>query len=244
MFNIVMCEMKKFKRIWILLISGVFVLIQVSSAPINMATIKGADDLFTWVNMMVFSCGFLAAINILTAYVFLEEYKNNTMVTMITYKYGRWKIFLGKIFTIILISLLLYIIEFTMVILMSFISFKSTLTLAVITKHLILTAKAFIFQLLMITVTACIALASKDFVAPIMYVGIQLIASFVFLSYPPVRAYIPFPLPVVSNLMLIRDNYNIIRDISIMPSAVIIAVIMFIGGLIYGCWYINRMDVS
>lgn len=244
MFNIVMCEMKKFKRIWILLTIGVFVLIQVSSAPVNMSTMKSADDLFTWVNMMTFSCGFLTAINILTAYVFLEEYKNNTMVTIITYKYERWKIFLGKIFAIILISVLLYIVEFTMLTLISFISFKSTLTLAVITKHLILTAKAFIFQMLMITVTACIALVSKDFIAPIMYIGIQLIASFVFLSYPAVRAYIPFPLPVVSNLMLIRDSYRIIRDISIMPSAVIIAVVMFVGGLVYGCWYINRMDVS
>lgn len=244
MFNIVICEMKKFKRIWILLIIGVFVLIQVSSAPVNMSTMKSADDLFTWVNMMVFSCGFLTAINILTAYVFIVEHKNNTMVTMITYKYERWKIFLGKIFSIILISVLLYIVEFTMLTLISFISFKSTLTLAVITKHLILTAKAFIFQMLMITVTACVALVSKDFIAPIMYIGIQLIASFVFLSYPAVRAYIPFPLPVVSNLMLIRDSYRIIRDISIMPSAVIIAVVMFVGGLVYGCWYINRMDVS
>lgn len=29
-----------------------------------------------------------------------------------------------------------------------------------------------------------------------------------------------------------------------MPSQVIIAAVMFIGGIAYGCWYINKMEVE
>lgn len=244
MLNIVICELKKFKRIWIPLIIGVFILIRVSSAPLNGSAVKNADDLFTWVNMTVFSYGFLAAINMLTAYMFVWEFKNNTMLSMVIYKHERWKIFIGKIITIMLISLLLYIVEFAMLTLMNFISYRDTLTSAVIIKHLILTLKSFIFQMLMITVTACVALVSKNIIAPVIYIGIQLVASFMFLCYSMVRAFMPFSLPVVSNLMLISDEYRIIKDISIMPSQVIIAVVMFIGGIVYGCWYMNRMEIQ
>lgn len=73
---------------------------------------------------------------------------------------------------------------------------------------------------------------------------LKLVASFVFLIYKPIRAYIPFPLPVISNLMLVKDTYKFIDDISIMSSAVIIAVVMFIGGFVGGCLYINKMEVS
>lgn len=244
MFNIVICEMKKLKRIWIFLIIGVFVLIKGSAIPLNLDTIKSADEYYTWVNMGVFSYGFLGAINILTAYLIIMEFNNNTFVNMVTYKCERWKIFLAKIITVMIISLLLYILEFAMLSLLTFISFKETLTLGVLTKHFYITLKAFIFQMLMITVTACLALVSQNIIVPIMYIAMQLIASFLFLFYSQVRAFIPFPLPVVSNLMLIKDNYRFLKDISIMPSNVIIAVMMFILGIIYGCWYISRMEVE
>ncbi|MCY6370609.1 ABC transporter permease [Clostridium ganghwense] len=244
MLNIVICELKKFKRIWIPLIVGVFLLIQISSVPINTAVMKDADGLFTWVNLAVFSYGFLAAVNMIIAYMFIWEFKNNTMLSMMIYKHARWKIFIGKIITVILISLLLYIVEFAMLTLMSYISFRNTLTSAVMIKHLILTLKAFFFQMLMITVTASLALVSKKIIVPVIYIGVQLIASFIFLSEPMVRAFIPFPLPVISNLMLISGNYRIIKDISILPSQVIIAVAMFTFGIVYGCWYMNRMEVQ
>ncbi|ENK0837724.1 ABC transporter permease [Clostridium botulinum] len=244
MLNIVICELKKFKRIWIPLIIGVFLVIQFSSVTLNTAGMKNADDLFTMVNLTVFSYGFLAAINMLIAYMFMWEFNNNTMLLMLTYKHKRWKVFVAKIISAILISLLLYIIEFLMLTLMNYISFRDTLTTAVMIKHLMITLKAFFFQMLMITVTASLAIVSKKIIVPIIYIGIQLVASFIFLSEPAVRAFIPFPLPVISNLMLISGNYKIIKDISIMPSQVIIALVMFIGGIIYGCWYINRMEVE
>ncbi|MCY6958539.1 ABC transporter permease [Clostridium brassicae] len=244
MLNIVMCELKKFKRIWIPLIVGVFIVIQISLVPISPAAMKNADGLFTWVNLAVFSYGFLAATNIFTAYMFMWEFKNNTMLSMMIYKHERWKIYIGKIIAIILISLLLYIVEFGMLTLDSYIFFRDTLSSAVMIKHLIITLKAFFFQMLMITVTACITLVSKKIIAPVIYIGIQLVASFIFLSEPMVRAFIPFPLPVVSNLMLISGNYKIIKDISIMPSQVMIAIAMFIVGIVYGCWYINKMEVE
>ncbi|EPY2276695.1 ABC transporter permease [Clostridium sporogenes] len=244
MLDIIICELKKFKRIWISLIIGVFIVIQFSSLPLNPEIIKNADNLFTWVNLAVFSYGFLAAINMLIAYMFMWEFNNNTMLCMLTYKHKRWEMFVGKIISAILISLLLYIVEFLMLTVMSYISFKDTLTATVIIKHLIITLKAFFFQMLMITVTASLTIVSKKIIVPIIYIGIQLVASFIFLSEPAVRAFIPFPLPVISNLMLISGNYKIIKDISIMPSQVIIALVMFIGGIIYGCWYINRMEVE
>lgn len=244
MLNIVICELKKFKRIWIPLIIGVFLVIQFSSVTLNTAVMKNADDLFTWVNLTVFSYGFLAAINMLIAYMFMWEFNNNTMLLMLTYKHKRCKVFVAKIISAILISLLLYIIEFLMLTLMNYISFRDTLTTPVMIKHLMITLKAFFFQMLMITVTASLAIVSKKIIVPIIYIGIQLVASFIFLSEPAVRAFIPFPLPVISNLMLIRNHHKIIKDISIMPSQVIIAVIMFIGGIVYGCWYINRMEVE
>ncbi|KYH32069.1 ABC-2 family transporter protein [Clostridium tepidiprofundi DSM 19306] len=225
MLNIVICELKKLKRIWIPLIIGVFILIKISSAPLNVTAIKNADELITWVNMTVFSYGFLAAINILTAYIFVLEFKNNTISSMMIYKHERWKIFIGKIIIIMLISLVLYIIEFGMLISISYISFRNTLTLVVIIKHLILTLKAFFFQMLMITVTACVALVSKNIISTVIYIGIQLVASFMFLFFSTIRAFIPFPLPVVSNLMLISDTYKIIKNISIMPSQIIIAIV-------------------
>ncbi|MBA4509321.1 ABC transporter permease [Clostridium sporogenes] len=244
MLNIVICELKKFKRIWIPLIIGVFLVIQFSSVTLNTAVMKNADDLFTWVNLTVFSYGFLAAINMLIAYMFMWEFNNNTMLLMLTYKHKRWKVFVAKIISAILISLLLYIIEFLMLTLMNYISFRDTLTTAVMIKHLMITLKAFFFQMLMITVTASVAIVSKKIIVPVIYIGIQLVASFIFLSELPIRAFIPFPLPVIPNLMLIRNHYKIIKDISIMPSQVIIATVMFVGGIAYGCWYINKMEVE
>lgn len=58
MLNIVICELKKFKRIWIPLIIGVFIVIQFSSVTLNTSVMKNADDLFTWINLTVFSYGF------------------------------------------------------------------------------------------------------------------------------------------------------------------------------------------
>lgn len=40
MLNIVICELKKFKRIWIPLIIGVFIVIQFSSVTLNTAVMK------------------------------------------------------------------------------------------------------------------------------------------------------------------------------------------------------------
>lgn len=244
MLNIVVCELKKFKGIWIPLIIGVFIVVQISSVPLNPSVMKNADDVFTWVNLAVFSYGFLAAINLLIAYMFIWEFNNNTMLSMLTYKHKRWKIFIGKIISVMVISLLLYIIEFLMLTSISYITFRDTLTVSIIIKHLMITLKAYFFQMLMITVTASLAIVSKKIIVPIMYIAIQLVASFIFLSEPAVRTFIPFPLPVISNLMLISDNYKIIKNISIMPSQVMIAIAMFIGGIVYGCWYINKMEVQ
>ncbi|MGO5064624.1 hypothetical protein FDF31_16220 [Clostridium sporogenes] len=242
MLNIIICELKKFKRIWIPLIIGVFIVIQFAS--FSSSLIKTADDLFTWTNLSVFSYGFLLAINILVAYMFIWEFNNNTVSLMLTYKHERWKMFLGKIISAILVSLILYIVEFIMLTLMTYISFRETLTWSVMMKHLIITLESFLFQMLMITVTASVAIVSKKIIVPVIYIGIQLVASYIYLGEPPLRAFIPFSLPVVPNLMLIRNYHKIVRDISIMPSQVIIAVIMFIGGITYGCWYINRMEVE
>ncbi|WP_102400342.1 hypothetical protein [Haloimpatiens massiliensis] len=244
MLNIVVCELKKFKGIWIPLIIGVFIVVQISSVPLNPSVMKNADDVFTWVNLAVFSYGFLAAINLLIAYMFIWEFNNNTMLSMLTYKHKRWKIFIGKIISVMVIFLLLYIIEFLMLTSISYITFRDTLTVSIIIKHLMITLKAYFFQMLMITVTASLAIVSKKIIVPIMYIAIQLVASFIFLSEPAVRTFIPFPLPVISNLMLISDNYKIIKNISIMPSQVMIAIAMFIGGIVYGCWYINKMEVQ
>ncbi|EJO5347246.1 ABC transporter permease [Clostridium botulinum] len=244
MLNIVICELKKFKRIWISLIIGVFFVIQISTLPLSSSVMKNADKLFTWVNLTVFSYGFLIAINLLVAYIFIWEFNNNTMACMVTYKHKRWKIFIGKIISVIVISLLLYIVEFLMLTLMSYISFKDTITTEVLIKHLILTLKACFFQMLMITVIASVAIVSKKIVVTVIYTGIQLVASFIFLSDPTVRAFIPFPLPVISNLMLISSEHKILKNISIMPSQIIIALVMFIVGIGYGCWYINRMEIQ
>ncbi|WP_434305735.1 ABC transporter permease [Clostridium botulinum] len=242
MLDIIICELKKFKRIWIPLIIGVFIVIQFSS--VSSSLIKNADDLFTWTNLSVFSYGFLLAINILVAYIFIWEFNNNTVSLMLTYKHKRWKMFLGKIISVILISLVLYIVEFIMVTLMAYTSFKDTLTWSVMMKHLIITLESFSFQMLMITVTACVAIVSKKIVVPVIYAGIQLVASYIYLAEPPIRAFIAFTLPAVPNLMLIRNYHKIVRDISIMPSQVIIALVMFVGGIAYGCWYINKMEVD
>ncbi|WP_425447892.1 ABC transporter permease [Dethiothermospora halolimnae] len=244
MYNIIICELKKFKRIWILLTLGVFALMYITNIPLNKSSIVNVDDLFTWLNMTMFSYGFLIAINILTAYVFVSEFKNNTMETLIMYRYNRWKIFVGKIIAIVLVAFLLYIVEFIIIIVIGTISFKDTLTTTIIIKHLTLTIKAFAFQMLMITVTGSIALVSRNIVAPSIYIFAQLITSIVFLVNPKVRSFIPFPLPVVSNLMLIENNYSIIKGITILPSTVIIAIVMFIGGLIYGCWHMEKMEVD
>lgn len=104
----------------------------------------------------------LAAINMLIAYMFIWEFNNNTMLSMLTYKHKRWKVFVSKIISAILISLLLYIVEFLMLTLMNYISFRDTLTRAVMIKHLVVTLKSFFFQMLMITVTASLAIVSKD----------------------------------------------------------------------------------
>lgn len=244
MLNIMICELKKFKRMWIPLIIGVFILLRISTTPINSQVIKDTDALFTWVNLAMFSYGFLIAINLLIAYVFILEFKNNTMLTMMMYKHERWKVFVGKFITITIISLIVYLLEFGILMVIGCISFKSSLTQEVLMKHLILTLKAFLFQMLMGTITACIALASKKITTPVIYIAVQLIASFIFLSEPNVRGFIPFPLPVISNLMLIKGNYSIIKNVSIMPSQVIIAIIMFVGGIIYGCWYTNRIELE
>ncbi|WP_373897423.1 ABC transporter permease [Haloimpatiens sp. FM7315] len=244
MFNIVTCEMKKFKRLWLWLIIGVFVVIKVSTLTLNTSVVKSVDDLFTWVNMTVFSYGFLMAINILTAYVFVLEYKNNTMLVMASYKSERFKIFLGKIIAVILISFVLYMIEFLILAGYGLMFYKSTVTSAVLMKHFLITLKSFVFQMLMISVTASISLVSRNIIAPIMYIGVQLALSFTFFVYPASRAFIPFALPVTSNLMLVRNTYKIIRDVSIMPSSVIIAVVLFASGLIFGCFYINKMEIN
>lgn len=242
MLNIIICELKKFKRIWIPSIIGVFIVIQFAS--FSSSLIKTADDLFTWTNLSVFSYGFLLAINILIAYMFIWEFNNNTVSLMLTYKHERWKMFLGKIISAILVSLILYIVEFIMLTLITYISFRETLTWSVMMKHLIITLKSFSFQMLMITVTASVAIVSKKIIVPVIYIGIQLVASYIYLGEPSFRAFIPFSLPVVPNLMLIRNYHKIVRDISIMPSQVTIAIIMFIGGIAYGCWYINKMEVD
>ncbi|GAA0180033.1 ABC transporter permease [Clostridium sediminicola] len=244
MFDIVICELKKFKGQWIFLIIGAFLLVNGSSSSLNSDTIINADQLYTWINLGVFSYGFLATVNIMTAIMFIQEFKDNTMSSMVIYRHERWKIFVGKIMAIILVSLILYILEFIMLTIFSYLSFKDTLTSAVIIKHLVLTAKAFFFQMLMITVTASIALVSKKIIVPLMYIGGQLVISLMYLFNPMLRKVIPFPLPVVSNLMIIKDDYVFLKDISIIPSAVIIAIIMFIGGLLYGCWYIEKMEIQ
>ena len=244
LFTIVICEFKKFKRMWLPLIIGVFLLIQLCSSPINTEVIKTADDVFTMINLCLFSYGFLIAINLLTAYVFIREFNSNTMGTMAIYKHQRYKLFIGKIISVILISFLIYFTEFIMLTAICFVTARDTLTLSIIIKHMILTFQAFFFQMLMITVIGCLALVTKKITMSLIYIGAQLITSMLFLFDPSVRKIIPFPLPVVGNLLLIKNNHTFLRDMAIMPSTFIIAVIMFVGGLVYGCWYMNRMDIQ
>ncbi|WP_125153247.1 ABC transporter permease [Clostridium rectalis] len=244
MLNIIICELKKFKRIWISLIVGVFIVIEFSSLTLNSQVIKDADSLFTWVNLTVFSYGFLIVVNLLISYMIILEFNNNTIVSMVTYRHERWKLFLGKIICAIIISLFLYITEFVMLTLMSYIFFKESITVQILIKHFLITLKSFFFQMLMITVTATLAIISKKIIVTIVYIGVQIVASFIFLTEPSVRAIIPFPLPVISNLMLIHNHHKIIKDISILPSQVILAFIIFVLGILYGCFYINKMEVE
>ncbi len=243
MGTIVLCELKKIKIKWwhFLLIS--FALFQVGGMFLAVS-FDSADKLFTWIQMGLFSYAYLAATNIIAAVVILNEFTNKTASTTFTYNQRRWKIYLGKIITIFIISLIIYAIIFCFMLVISLISFRSTVTLEVVLKHLILTLKAYGYQMLMVTGTASIALLFKNYVAPIIYIGLQLFLSYLYLSFFGMRAYVPFSLPVVNNLMLIQNDYRILKGLCVQPSQVMIAVILFISGIVFGCVYINRMEVE
>ncbi|WBW97798.1 ABC transporter permease [Oceanirhabdus sp. W0125-5] len=243
MGTIVLCELKKVKPKWWQLLLISFVLYQVGGMFLGIS-LDSADKLFTWVQLGLFSYTYLAATNILAAVVILNEFTNKAATTTFTYKQERWKIYIGKIITIFIISLMIYAIIFCFMLIISFISFRSTLTLEVIVKHLVLTLKAYGYQMLMVTGTASIALVCKNYVAPIIYIGIQLFFSFLYLNSFAMRPYVPFSLPVVNNLMLIKDQYRILKGLAVQPSQVAIAVILFIGGLALGLIYTNKMEVE
>ncbi|MCM1992176.1 ABC transporter permease [Oceanirhabdus seepicola] len=244
MGTIVLCELKKIKIKWWHLLSVGFLLFQASGMLLNSSTMKSADDTFTWIQMGLFSYAYLAVTNVVAIEVILREFINKTASTTFSYEQERWKIYIGKLIAIFIISLMMYAITFCFILVFSIIKTRSTLTSSVIVKHLILTIKAYGYQMLMVTVTASIALACKNYIVPLLYIGIQLVLSFLFLCNPGFRSFIPFPLPVINNLILIKDNYNILDGLSVLPSQVAIAVILFIGGIVFGCVYINRMEVE
>jgi len=243
MGTIVLCELKKIKLKWWHLLLIIFILFRAGGMFLAVS-LDSADKLFTWVQMGLFSYTYLCATNIIAAVVILNEFTNKTATTTFTYKQHRWKIYIGKIITIFIISMIFYAAIFCIMLIISLISVRSTLTLEVIVKHLILTLKAYGYQMLMVTVTASIALLCKNYVAPIIYIGVQLFLSFLYLNSFGMRPYVPFSLPVVNNLMLIKDDYRILKGLSVLPSQVIIAVTLFIGGIVFGCIYINRMEVE
>lgn len=249
MFNIVYSEFLKIKKSYlfiITLIASIFIpVIQCIQSLSN--NYDGVSEALRYtlmkgyrVNIEVVSFQFLYTVflSLIAGYIYSREFTDKTANIIYTYPISRTKIFIGKLITLYIIIIFIYIIQFLAVYLTVYIAWNQLPPKNIIITDLKVNIYSALVQFLIMPIPILIGSISKNIIFPVVY-GILGAVSSSFMMFTGIYMQCsPFMLPALPIYYFhIGDPIDFILTITN-------AVLTFTISMFLCIYYYNKLDIN
>lgn len=203
MLNLIRLEFMKWKRSRFLLAALASMLIAPFVATVstyskmhNPSMTVDWDSFFGVALQVNLSLIFPILFGALTAYVFVQEYQDRTVITLFTLPHRRSSIFLAKIITILVTLLTLIILNTVLTFLGGKLMLSQPLTSTLLFKHAYLSIITGIMALCFIPIFAYVGMRTRHFIPPLVGATGFTFLNFASLVSPTYGPYVPTAIPV------------------------------------------------
>lgn len=235
MFNLVYSEILKLKKsktlIFIIISSLLFPVLWCLITPFNIYkqtwvtyTTETEDIMFMLVGIIVFV--------LLSSYIFLREYSDNTVKVLYSYPVSKISIFISKMLTIDIIVAVIYLLHFIIVFAGGRLVITQSLTKEFFLMHISVYITSMIMQFALVPLLIFIINILKNTTASAMIAVFVLFSDFFVYEIGKYK-YWPFILPYLPFMKLYRGGDII--------SAVILAIGVFIIGMVLCIFQLSRV---
>jgi len=253
MLNAIYCEFLKLKKshfyLGLILIASFIPIALFITHCVNGEHLTW-NSYFFEVEQLYFVYFSLAMSSLISAYIFTKEFSYKTISSLFCYPVNRVKIFFSKLVVILISTILLFFLQFSLTTLANFFNTQEAFTFKILYNHLIIYFYHLLSLCSILPIAILIALLCKNIVLPIIYGFIisvfNMIALFTFSQN--LRNYVPTFHPLLAFANSINDNRgNIVVTLSKMPlstSSLITDLIFFIVGIYFCILYYCKCEVK